>query len=67
VEQGAADDPQVIGRRRKITMTTTDTAFDPASAEAFGGHIMGILKGGLLSMMADIGHRTGLFADAAAG
>lgn len=48
-------------------MTTTDTAFDPASAEAFGGHIMGILKGGLLSMMADIGHRTGLFADAAAG
>jgi SAM-dependent methyltransferase len=64
------------------TSTTSDTAagpatdaaggpatagFDPAKAEAFGGRMMGILTGGLLSMMVDIGHRTGLFASAAEG
>jgi SAM-dependent methyltransferase len=50
---------------------TTDQAeqapFDPAKAEAFGGRIMQILGGGLLSLMVDIGHRTGLFAAAAQG
>ena len=48
-------------------MTTTETVFDGAKAEAFGGHIMSILKGSLLSSMVDIGHRTGLFAAAAGG
>lgn len=55
-------------------MTATDThdqaeqtQFDPAKAEAFGGHIMQILGGGLLSLMVDIGHRTGLFAAATGG
>ena len=48
-------------------MTTTETVFDGAKAEAFGGHIMSILKGSLLSSMVDIGHRTGLFAAAAEG
>jgi SAM-dependent methyltransferase len=43
-------------------MTTTDTGFDPGKVEAFGGHLMGILSGSLLSAMVDIGHRTGLFA-----
>ena len=43
---------------------TTETEFDPAKAEAFGGQIMGILGGGLLSLMVDVGHRTGLFATA---
>ncbi len=47
-------------------MTETTTTFDPARAEAFGGHLMTVLSGGLLSMMIDIGHRTGLFAAAAA-
>jgi SAM-dependent methyltransferase len=52
-----------------MIMTDTDTiaAFDPAVAEAFGGRIMGILGGGLLNLMVDIGHRTGLFTAAAAG
>jgi hypothetical protein len=46
-------------------MTATETAFDGAKAEAFGGHLMSILGGSLLSSMVDIGHRTGLFAAAA--
>ena len=45
----------------------TGTQFDPAKAEAFGGQMMGILTGGLLSLMVDVGHRTGLFATAAQG
>ncbi len=48
-------------------MTTTETAFDPAKVEAFAGHLMPILKGGLLTFMIDIGDRTGLFAAAAQG
>ena len=58
-------------------MTTTQTtfdgaapaaaAFDPAKAQAFGGRIMSVLAGSLLSSMVDIGHRTGLFAAAAEG
>jgi SAM-dependent methyltransferase len=48
-------------------MTMTDAAFDPAKVEAFVGHLMPILKGGLLSHMIDIGDRTGLFAAAAQG
>jgi len=48
-------------------ISTTGTEFDPAKAEAFGGQMMGILSGGLLSLMVDIGHRTGLFGAAAAG
>ena len=40
---------------------------DGAKAEAFGGHLMSILGGSLLSSMVDIGHRTGLFAAAAEG
>jgi SAM-dependent methyltransferase len=43
------------------------TGFDGAKAEAFGGHVMSILTGSLLSAMVDIGHRTGLFAAAAEG
>jgi hypothetical protein len=53
------------------TTGTTDqavqTPFDPAKAAAFGGRIMQILGGGLLSLMVDIGHRTGLFAAASDG
>jgi 2-polyprenyl-3-methyl-5-hydroxy-6-metoxy-1,4-benzoquinol methylase len=49
------------------TEMTADTGFDPAKAEAFGGQLMGVLGGGLLSLMVDIGHRTGLFAAAAQG
>jgi SAM-dependent methyltransferase len=56
-------------------MTTTEITatnpaemdFDPAKAEAFGGQMMGILTGGLLSLMVDVGHRTGLFGAAAEG
>ena len=48
-------------------MTATETVFDSAKAEAFGGRLMSILKGGLLTSMVDIGHRTGLFTAAAAG
>jgi SAM-dependent methyltransferase len=48
-------------------VTETPRAFDCARAEAFGGQLISILKGGLLSMMVDIGHRTGLFALTARG
>lgn len=49
------------------TQMTPQAGFDPAKAEAFGGQIMGILGGGLLSLMVDVGHRTGLLAAAAGG
>jgi SAM-dependent methyltransferase len=42
-------------------MSTTPAPFDPAKAGAFGDRMMAILGGGLLSLMVDIGHRTGLF------
>jgi hypothetical protein len=48
-------------------VTEATRAFDSAKAEAFGGQMISILKGGLLSMMVDIGHRTGLFAVASQG
>ena len=53
--------------------TTFDSAnsggatFDGAKAKAFGGRMMSILTGSLLSSMVDIGHRTGLFAAAVEG
>jgi len=50
-----------------IAPVATDNSFDPGKAEAFGGELMGMLGGGLLSLMVDIGHRTGLFATAAQG
>ena len=51
-----------------LTGATLDRAtFDGAKAEAFGGRMMPILTGSLLSSMVDIGHRTGLFAAAAEG
>jgi SAM-dependent methyltransferase len=48
---------------------TTDTTrtFDPARAEAFAGRLFELYTGGMLTIMIDIGHRTGLFAAAAAG
>jgi hypothetical protein len=54
------------------TLTDNDTAdvvgtFDPARAEAFAGRLFELYTGGLLSLLVDIGHRTGLFAAAAAG
>jgi SAM-dependent methyltransferase len=48
-------------------MSATQAPFDPAKAEAFGGHMQGILAGGLLGLMVDIGHRTGLFGVVAQG
>ncbi len=32
-----------------------------AKAEAFAGHVVGILNGGMLSLMMSVGHRTGLY------
>ncbi len=42
-------------------MTTAAQELDIAKAEAFGGHVIGILNGGYLSLMMSIGHKTGLF------
>ena len=39
----------------------TTEQLDAAKAEAFAGHVVGILNGGMLSLMIGIGHRTGLF------
>ena len=50
-----------------MTVTATQREFDAARAEAFGGRMLSILGGGLLSSMVDIGHGTGLFAAAAEG
>jgi 2-polyprenyl-3-methyl-5-hydroxy-6-metoxy-1,4-benzoquinol methylase len=37
------------------------TQLDQAKVEAFGGTMMGVLNGGMLSLMTSIGHQTGLF------
>jgi SAM-dependent methyltransferase len=50
-----------------MTGPTLTETFDPARAEAFAGRLFEFYTGGLLSLMVDIGHRTGLFAAAAAG
>jgi len=42
-------------------MTTATQELDMAKAEAFGGQVVGILNGGVLSLMLSIGHKTGLF------
>jgi SAM-dependent methyltransferase len=47
---------RTIGRN---TMTTE--TLDEARAEAFAGRMIGILNGGVLSLMCSIGHQTGLF------
>lgn len=39
---------------------TTQT-LDPAKTEAFAGHIIGMLNGGMTALMISVGHRTGLF------
>ncbi len=39
----------------------TIAEFDKVKAESFAGYAVGILNGGLLSLMLSIGHRTGLF------
>src|SRR5215472_12342766 len=65
-ENHSPTDPRCT-RARRIPMTVTQTEFDSAKAEAFGGHVMSILGASLLNAMIDIGHRTGLFAAAAAG
>ncbi|MCI0343652.1 MAG: class I SAM-dependent methyltransferase [Planctomycetales bacterium] len=38
-----------------------EATFDKVKAEAFAGHMLGILNGGLLTLMVSVGHRTGLF------
>src|SRR5207302_4724851 len=62
---------EVVGAEERVdgnTMsTTTETTFDGARAEAFGGRIMSILAGSLPNSMVDIDHRTGLFAAAGEG
>jgi SAM-dependent methyltransferase len=40
-------------------MTTME--LDQAKAEAFGGQMVGVINGGMLSLMVSIGHKTGLF------
>jgi hypothetical protein len=50
-----------------MTGTTLTETFDQDRAEAFAGRLFELYTGGLLSLLVDIGHRTGLFAAAAAG
>jgi SAM-dependent methyltransferase len=42
-------------------------ALDEAKVEAFAGRLFELYTGGMLTLMVDLGHRTGLFAAAAAG
>src|SRR5690349_8903552 len=68
--------PGIVGRRAHCTppvgprpqphiqdqeeAMTTQT-LDPAKAEAFAGQVIGMLNGGMTSLMISVGHRTGLF------
>jgi len=45
----------------------TGATLDEARVEAFAGRLFELYTGGMLTFMVDIGHRTGLFAAAAAG
>jgi SAM-dependent methyltransferase len=45
----------------------TEITLDEARVEAFAGRLFELYTGGMLTFMVDIGHRTGLFAAAAAG
>jgi SAM-dependent methyltransferase len=45
----------------------TELTLDEARVEAFAGRLFELYTGGLLTFLVDIGHRTGLFAAAAAG
>jgi 2-polyprenyl-3-methyl-5-hydroxy-6-metoxy-1,4-benzoquinol methylase len=47
-------------------VTTATQELDMAKAEAFGGQVVGILNGAMLSLMLSIGHKTGLFDTMAA-
>jgi SAM-dependent methyltransferase len=49
------------------TTTTTDPVHDEHDAEAFASQLFGFYTGGMLSLMIDLGTRTGLFEAAAAG
>src|SRR5262249_27013534 len=40
---------------------------DPQRVQAFAGKMLGIYNGGMLSLLVDLGHRTGLFDIAARG
>ncbi len=48
-------------------MTTTKSEVDEGAVETFGGRLMGLYTGGMLTYMIDIGHRTGLFSTLAEG
>jgi SAM-dependent methyltransferase len=48
-------------------MTTTELIPDETAIEAFAGRLLGLLTGGMLAYMIDLGHRTGLFDTLAAG
>ena len=50
----------------RLHAATTDS-LDEARVEAFAGRLFEFYTGGMLTFMVDIGHRTGLFAAAAAG
>ncbi|HEV3015159.1 MAG TPA: class I SAM-dependent methyltransferase [Actinomycetota bacterium] len=47
--------------------TVATGTLDEARIEAFAGRLFELYTGGMLTFMVDIGHRTGLFAAAAAG
>ncbi len=47
--------------------TAATGTLDEARVEAFAGRLFELYTGGMLTFMVDIGHRTGLFAAAAAG
>ena len=47
--------------------TDPEGTLDEARVEAFAGRLFELYTGGMLTFMVDLGHRTGLFAAAAAG
>src|SRR5207237_7681370 len=55
------------GMTREGRMTATTPALDEARVEQFAQRTMGRYVDGMLTLMIDVGHRTGLFTAAAAG
>jgi SAM-dependent methyltransferase len=48
-------------------MTTTHNELDMARVEEFSERMFGLYRDGMVTMMIDLGHRTGLFSNAAEG
>jgi SAM-dependent methyltransferase len=66
-DEEAAKLPGMLDPGQAEDAASAAETLDPAGVEAFAWRLFELYTGGLLTFLVDIGHRTGLFAAAAAG